>query len=213
MERCHTNKRNGWTRTLKISRATLGRTVVVAAGLMLAACTSIGERTQISVGYYTVKGETFSELDRQIALHGPNVAGVGKALAATSIRMIPDVRFALSRGECRITRARINVKARVTLPRHANIKRAERELQKAWNSLEEYARLHETVHVAIADKYALRAENRILRLKPQENCTIMRTKIMEISSEIFKQHDLEQLKFDADEQQRIGKLLAKQTSS
>lgn len=187
--------------------------MVVAAGLMLAACTSIGERTQISVGYYTVKGETFSELDRQISLHGPKVAGVGKALAATSIRMIPDVSFALSRGECRITRARINVKARVTLPRHANIKKVERELQRAWNSLEEYARLHETVHVAIADKYALRTENRILRLKPQENCAIMRTRILEISSEIFKQHDLEQLKFDADEQQRIGKLLAKQNSS
>jgi len=57
--------------------------LAIGSAMFLAACTSVGERTLVSVGYYTVTGETFSEVDKQIKIHGPEVTGVGKALAST----------------------------------------------------------------------------------------------------------------------------------
>ncbi len=108
--------------------------------LALAACTAVGERTTVSVGYYTVSGDTFGELDQNIKLHGPNVTGVGKALASTDLRMIPDIRYERRHGMCEVSQARISVKARVTLPRHANERKLKKELASAWNNLEECAR-------------------------------------------------------------------------
>ncbi len=185
----------------------------LAVIIPLGGCTSVGERTQLSVGYYTIEGQTFSQLDRQISLHGPNVTGVGRALAATNILMVPDIRFSLTDGKCVVTHARINVKAKVTLPRHANIAQTERKLRAAWNNLQEYARLHEAIHVAIADKYALKVEQSIKAVKPREDCKSMRAKVLEVSKKIMAEHEKEQLKFDKDEQVRIQNLVDNPNSS
>ena len=189
---------------------TFGRWLVFCAIVAFGGCTAVGERTQLSVGYYTVEGQTFSQLDRQISLHGPNVSGVGRALAATNILMVPDVRFSRANKTCVVTHARINVKAKVTLPRHANIERTEQKLRAAWNNLEEYARLHEAIHVAIADKYALKVEKAIRAIKPRKDCKTMRAKVLEVSTKILADHEREQLRFDKDEQVRIQKLVDNQ---
>ncbi|MEM7069670.1 MAG: DUF922 domain-containing protein [Pseudomonadota bacterium] len=181
--------------------------------LILASCTSVGERTVVSVGYYTVTGETFGELDKNIRLHGPNVTGVGKALASTDLRMVPNIKFARKGGGCVVSEARINVKARVTLPRHANENRLKKDLAKAWNNLQEYARVHEAVHLAIADRFALIMEDEISNLKPQRTCTEMRTDVQSAFTKLFQEHHAEQLKFDADEKTRIQKLIAESRNS
>lgn len=181
--------------------------------LALAACTSIGERTVVSVGYYTVSGETFSEVDRQIKIHGPVVMGVGKALASTDLRMLPNVKYKLANGACQVSNARINVKARVTLPRHSNVNRLKSELAQAWNSLEEYARVHEAVHLAIADRYAIIMETAINKLKPQPDCVEMRDKVQSTFETLFEEHHREQLQFDADEKARIQSLVKQRQAS
>jgi len=178
----------------------------LASAVLLASCNSIGERTVFSVGYYTVTGDTFEEVDNQIELHGPNVAGVGKALASTDLQMQPIISYAAFSGGCRVESARVNVKARVTLPRHANLKRVRREVAKAWSSLAEYARAHEAVHLAIADNYALKMENRIQSLGPQNDCSKMRNTVSEAFNVLFAEHHKEQLQFDEDEKQRIQNL-------
>ncbi len=195
------------------SEAIVRRLGVICGFALLAACTSVGQRTQLSVGYYIVEGQTFSQLDRQILLHGPNVDGVGKALAATNIRMVPDIHFAELGDQCVVKKARINVKAKVTLPRHGNLRSARSELRKAWNNLKRYAELHEAVHVAIADKFALKVEKAIQILEPQNNCDAMRSKVLEISKQIMLEHEEAQQKFDDDEQIRIKKLITKQENS
>ncbi|MEM7214203.1 MAG: DUF922 domain-containing protein [Pseudomonadota bacterium] len=187
-------------------------TIALLATAFLAACTAVGERTVVSVGYYTVSGATFHELDKDIKLHGPNVTGVGKALASTDLRMLPDIRYATSAGKCEVTKARINVKARVTLPRHSNESKLKADLAQAWNNLEEYARVHEAVHLAIADRYALIMEEAITALRPRENCSSMREDVQAAFSKLFEQHHAEQLQFDADEKVRIRKLTAQARS-
>jgi len=180
---------------------------------LLVACTSVGERTVVSVGYYTVTGDTFNEVDQQIKIHGPEVTGVGKALASTDLRMLPQIKYELVNGACRVSNARINVKARVTLPRHSNVNSLKSELAQAWNSLEEYARVHEAVHLAIADRYAVEMEEAINRLQPQSDCVEMRERVQQTFSRLFEEHHREQLQFDADEKARIRGLVAQRNAS
>ncbi|PCI05380.1 MAG: hypothetical protein COB78_01890 [Hyphomicrobiales bacterium] len=177
----------------------------------LASCTSVGERTLLSVGYYDIKGSSFSELDQQILLHGPTVKGVGKALAATRIKMVPDIRFAQKGGKCFLTKTRVNVKARVTLPRLANQRRLKKGLRRAWRNLEEYARLHEAVHVAIADHHALEIEKALAAMPPADNCETLKTNARILAAKLLEKHELDQLKFDATEKKRIKSLTVERT--
>ena len=151
-----------------------GLIAAAIAAITVAACSPVGERTSLSVGYYSLSGRSFSELDRQINIHGPRVGGYGKALAATSVRMVPEFRFAEANGQCRVESAHVKVQAHVTLPRLANGANLRSELSKAWTDLEEYARQHEAVHVSIADRHALNAERVLAGLPPERDCQAMR---------------------------------------
>lgn len=180
----------------------------LAAAALLVACTSVGERTQLSVGYYSIRGNSFAELDQQIALHGPTVSGVGRALAATNVRMLPDFRFASDGGACRVSHARVSVKAHVTLPRLDSQQKLRQELSRAWTNLEQYARLHEAVHVAIADGYAVKAEEQVMAQQPQPDCSTLRDNTVVLFRRLMADHERDQLRFDEQEQRRIAALVA-----
>lgn len=185
----------------------VSRLAIFLLALLAAACTPVGERTQLSVGYYSIYGKTFTELDQQIALHGPMVSGVGKALAATNVRMMPEFEFAIKEGQCEVKRAHVAVNAHVTLPRLANPEQLKRSLSKAWNNLEQYARLHESVHVAIADSYALRAEQLVMSLPPERSCDTLRANASLVFRKLMTEHEHEQIQFDDDEKERISRLI------
>ena len=185
------------------------RQIAILATVLVAACTSVGERTQLSVAYYSISGESFAELDQQIALHGPTVSGVGKALAATNIRMVPDFRFAMRGGQCEVDSTHVSVKAHVTLPRLASQKRLRQELSKAWDNLEQYARLHESVHVSIADGYAVRAESEIAALPAEPTCEALRDNAAILFRELMAEHERDQLRFDLEERVRIAAIMRK----
>lgn len=177
--------------------------------IVLSSCTSVGERTQLSVGYYNVRGDNFEQLDQQIALHGPEIEGVGKALAATRIRMLPDVRYKSMGDGCSISKAKVNVQAKVTLPRLAQARRANAELKRAWSNLEEYARVHEAVHVAIADRHAIMIEKALIDLPPQPTCRQLQDLARRTAGKMLTDHEAEQLNFDAEEKRRIDAIVKK----
>ncbi len=180
-------------------------TLATIAMITLAGCTNTSQRTNVNVGYYNVKGTSFEQLDRQIALHGPNVKGVGKAVASTSVRMMPDIRFKTVGDECRVSYSRINVKADVILPRLSDRNKAAKDLRPAFSNIERYAKLHEAVHVKIADRYATKAEKAIANLKSEKNCAILQAKAVSTFETIMKEHRAKQLQFDADEQKRFAR--------
>jgi len=177
--------------------------------LVFTGCTQVGERTELSVGYYDISGNSFKELDQQISLHGPRVEGVGKALAATRIRMVPVIRFRKKNGLCMVSHARVKVKARVTLPRLSSSRKLRQELELAWQNLEKYARIHEAIHVAIADQFAVRIENAVKSLPPQENCSDLEDTARQLAGFHLQLHEAEQLKFDAEEKIRIDRLISR----
>ena len=175
--------------------------------LVAAACTPVGERTQLSVGYYSIAGSTFEELDQQIALHGPSVSRSGRALAATNIRMLPEFNFVFANGACKVGSARVDVQAHVTLPRLATPERIKQGLSRTWNNLEQYARLHESVHVAIADSYALKAEKTVSALPPEKDCQTLRGNAILAFRKLMAEHEREQIQFDGDEKERIASII------
>jgi predicted secreted Zn-dependent protease len=175
----------------------------------LVSCTPIGERTQMSVAYYEISGQSFDEIDRQIAVHGPSVLGVGRALAATNVRMIPDFRFEHNGTACRPAEIRVSVQAHVTLPKLASQETLRAELSKAWDNLEQYTRLHEYVHVSIADSHALIAEEAIRALPHKPTCAEMRAAANLLFKEKMAAHQSEQLRFDLEERGRIAALVQK----
>ncbi|MCB1458013.1 MAG: DUF922 domain-containing protein [Nitratireductor sp.] len=186
-----------------------GLIAAAIAAITVAACSPVGERTSLSVGYYSLSGRSFSELDRQINIHGPRVGGYGKALAATSVRMVPEFRFAEANGQCRVESAHVKVQAHVTLPRLANGANLRSELSKAWTDLEEYARQHEAVHVSIADRHALNAERVLAGLPPERDCQAMRASAQTTWRLLLASHEREQLQFDENEKGRIAELVEK----
>jgi predicted secreted Zn-dependent protease len=181
----------------------------LCAAALLSACTTSGERTRIKVGFYDVRGESFEELDRQISLHGPRVDGVGKAIAATGIRMLPEIRTRISNGECSVASIRVRVKADVTLPRRRGATSRNADVNRAFNNLQEYAKLHEAVHVTIADRYAAEAEKRISRLPARKSCRQLYKDIGTAFAEVMDEHRRAQLEFDIQENKRIAAIAAK----
>jgi predicted secreted Zn-dependent protease len=186
-----------------------GMVAVLAWGVALSACSQWGQRTELTVGYYALEGHNFEDLDRQIALHGPTVQGVGKALAATTIRMHPDFRYRSEAGKCVVSDARIRVQAHVTLPRLAKPEELKRELAGAWDNLAEYTRLHESIHVAIADDNAIRAEKKIRAMPPEADCPSMHAAATRLFNELMIEHEAEQQRFDAEERENIRALVAR----
>ncbi len=174
--------------------------------LALSGCmsSSAGSRSEVSVGYYNVKGTSFEELDKEIALHGPVVSGVGKAIASTRVRMLPDIRYDTSAGKCRVSSAKIRVRADITLPRLTDRGRVDRKLGRAFSNIEEYARQHEAVHVQIAEDHAAMAEERILRLPAQQSCESLSAQAASVFRKVMEKHEAAQLAFDEQERRRFA---------
>lgn len=172
--------------------------------LILGGCVSTQSGSSVNVGYYNVKGTSFEELDREIALHGPRVQGVGKAIASTRVRMAPDVRYSKNGNECRVTRAKVSVIADVTLPRLSDRERVDGKLREAFSNIEEYAKLHEAVHVRIAEEHARMAEKEILAVKAHPDCKVIESRVTRAFNSVMQRHEKEQLAFDAQEKRRFA---------
>lgn len=180
----------------------LRRLAALGAVLALAACSAV-PGSGVSVDYYNVRGTTAKQIDNEIRRLGPND---GHALAVARIRMIPDVSYDRTGGRCRFDRARVGVNAAVTLPRFTDRNRTDPQLKRAIDNLDEYARFHEAVHVAIANEYADRIASALGGLPAQPSCETLDGQAAAVSRALLKQHDAAQRKFDRDEQRRLRAL-------
>ena len=179
------------------------RHLALAAFAAVAGCSAV-PGSGVSVDYYNVRGTTAPQIDGEIRRNGPNN---GHALAVARIQMIPDVAYdQRPDGTCRYRTARVGVAARITLPRFIDRGRTDRDLRRAIDNLDEYARFHEAVHVAIAEEYADRIGADIRRLPPANSCETLDAQAATISRRLLREHDAAQKKFDRDEQVRLAAL-------
>lgn len=169
--------------------------------LALAGCTT----TEVRTGYYDIRGRSADDLDRQIRKFGPDR---GHAIAQAEIRFEPvTLTLAERKGSCRFSSVRYRVLADISLPRWADSDGADPELRRAFGNLQDYARLHERMHVRIAEAAARSLERRLRAIPAQADCdTLERMAKAEIAA-MRKLHDNAQKEFDAEEQRRLTALM------
>ena len=177
---------------------------------LLAACSSTG--SSVKVDYYSIGGRSIAGIDREIKRRGPRIGGTGHAVAVARIRIQPRYATLASGGRCSTRNVKVDVNARVTLPRWRNRRQANRELAAAWDNIDRYTRLHEAVHVAIAFRYARDLEKSIAALTAP-TCARLQEDVSTLVTARLDAHDRAQRKFDTDEQRRIRAIARQQAAA
>jgi predicted secreted Zn-dependent protease len=192
--------------TLKLAAKRLALPLVLS--LAVSACTSTTQ-SKVSVDYYSISGNSTAALDQQIRDKGPRIDGGRHAVAVARIKIIPNVRYNTANGLCRVSYSKVAVNARVTLPRWRERGTATKELGEAWDNIDRYTRLHESVHVAIAFRYAKELERTLKELAPHPSCEVLKRRVSQMVASRLDEHDVTQKKFDADEQRKFALLSRK----
>lgn len=173
--------------------------------IALAGC--VNTSSAVTTEYYSVRGSTGAQIDRELRRKGPLK---GHALASAAIQFEPVSVFQEeSEGKCRFKSAKFRVKANITLPRWIDrSKSGDRDLRRAWDGLSRYAKAHEQTHVRIAETFAQQLGKAIMALPPQKTCARLDRQAKKVVNRLSKAHDRAQAKFDADEQRRLARLFA-----
>ena len=169
---------------------------------ILAGCQKITSN-RVAVDYYSISGNSTKSLDKQIRLKGPKIKGGRHAVAVARIRIIPDIKFKPVAGGCAVSRSKVNVDAKVTLPRWTGRRQASKKLGKAWDNIDRYTRMHEAVHVAIAFRFAQRMENELSGLRGLGSCELLKRRAESVVARHLEKHDSTQRQFDTDEQEKL----------
>ncbi|MGI9355571.1 MAG: DUF922 domain-containing protein [Rhizobiaceae bacterium] len=185
-----------------MTRQLLRGLAVFAVLVFIGGCQKITSN-RVAVDYYSISGNSTKSLDRQIRLKGPKIKGGRHAVAVARIRIIPDIKFKPVAGGCAVSRSRVNVDAKVTLPRWTGRRMASKKLGKAWDNIDRYTRMHEAVHVAIAFRFAQRMENELSSLRSSGNCEALKRRAETVVARHLEKHDQTQKQFDEDEQKKL----------
>ncbi len=180
--------------------------------LAVSGCSLITDRN-VTLKYYQIGGTSLKQIDSEIRKKGPRINGVQHAVAVSNIKMTPDIALTSSPKGCIVTRARIKVHTIITLPRWENRSGADQKLAQAWDNLDRYTRLHEAVHVSIAQKYATKLELSLRTMKTAKTCKETGNIARMIIRDSMQNHEREQLRFDASEKARFAKLAKRNKSS
>lgn len=158
----------------------------------------------VTTGFYDIKASTASQIDREIRLKGP---ADGHAIAATEIRFVPEVLTkAVDARGCRVGQARIRVSAKIILPRWQDRRSSEPGLNKAFDNLAAYAKIHEQVHVDIANLAARLMEDQMRAIAPQRTCESLENRVERVIRDVRSRHDKAQRAFDLAEKKRLNTL-------
>jgi len=176
---------------------------LAAAALAVAACAST--KSRITTTYYTIRGASGADLDREIAEKGPLE---GHALASAAIKFVPvAVSYDESPEGCRFREAKFRVEADVTLPRWRAQASSDPDLRIAWEFLADYAREHEEQHVAIAEKFAKKIGDDLMAIPVKPSCDALDEAAQRALKRNRRAHNREQLAFDEREQKRLAILI------
>lgn len=186
-----------------LRNAAMRRICIFVALALVSACTSTGSAVKTS--YYTVNGQTGAQIDRELRVKGP-LSGHALASAAISFEPVSVLQETTDAG-CRFQTAKFRVKADLTLPRWAGRQKSkDQNLRRAWDGLSKYAKLHEEMHVKIAEQYAKEMGVKLMALPMEKTCAKLDKVAEKAFKSMLRSHDRAQKKFDAIEQERLAAL-------
>lgn len=185
---------------------------LAAAGAAGAA--TIDERTN----YFTLRGSTLAELDRELNRKGPAAGTAGdRHPGATQVSFRGRVTYAPSGSVCRVGRTDFTLKLVKILPRWSPPRSASASTVIVWRTLAQDIYRHEEDHAKIARGYVRKMESAVRNLGPRSDCRGMEAAVNATTARYLKEHERAQLQFDAvegrDVNYRLKRLLARNIES
>lgn len=170
----------------------------LSALLLLAAATpALAASLSRSYSYFPIGGTTLAEIERQLQTRGPKLPSTGQRHpGATNMEFNTSVDYADTGSHCRIADARVSIKAKVTLPRWRDRRRAEEEVRLIWDTLDRDIKRHEESHLIIAKTHARKLEEAIKSLFREEDCDALAAKVKKETARVLAEHDAAQERFD-----------------
>jgi len=175
------------------------RLAVTALTLLCASAVTVISAPVIkkTYSYFTVRGLTGADLERELSKHGPMLSETGvRHPGATKINLGGSVDYRSSGGKCRVIDATVTLETHLTLPRWKDRNRANRETVMIWDTLSSDIKRHEERHAEIARQYARKLEKALEALYPERNCKKMEERVDATSKSIIDKHAADQERFD-----------------
>lgn len=149
-----------------------------------------------SYSYFSAGGSTLDELMQQLSAHGPKVTSTGQRhLGATRIRFNTHLGYA-DNGQCRISEAKVTVRAKIILPRWRDRAAGDRTLRIFWDTLSSDIKRHEEGHVVIAKNFARDIETALLGLPPTKGCATLTDQAEQAIERLLAKYDAASERFD-----------------
>lgn len=165
----------------------------------IALCVGLANAASVSrsYSYFRIGGATLPELQDELTSRGPTVKSTGRRHpGATEMQFVNRLDYDGGTGKCRVSKASISVKAKITLPRWTRPAGAAEDTRLIWGALAGDIKRHEESHVSIARDYARQMEDALLALSAQKTCAIAADKAQETIRRLLASHDAAQERFD-----------------
>lgn len=184
-------------------------TILLAA---IAAVPASAASVTRSYSYFSIDGNTLEEIEQQLLTRGPQINGTdARHPGAVRMEFASRLSYGEGRSSCRVTDARVTVKAKVILPRWRGRRNADSDVRLIWDTLSRDIRRHEESHLVIARNHAHELEDALKALSARRTCAEMEAGVKAATARILEKHDAAQARFDRIEtmnfEDRIKRLL------
>ncbi len=150
-----------------------------------------------STRYFAIQGKTAAELDHQLETKGPHTGPSGtRHPGATKIRFGGTMNYIKKPNSCAIGNIKVTVAITIIMPSWRDRNRANQELRLIWDTLAADIKRHEERHAEIAVQHARDLDKRLKALSPTTDCDTMAQKVSELTDEVTREHDADQMRFD-----------------
>lgn len=148
--------------------------------------------------FFTVRGSTLEELDRDLNRKGPLMSATGvRHPGSTQVKFDGRVSYRESPdGRCRVERTNLGVHLVKTLPKWSPPKSATPETRIVWKTLADDIARHEADHVKIAKLWLKKMESAIRNLGPSRDCEAMEARVDKVTASYLASHEGAQRDFD-----------------
>lgn len=180
-----------------ITCLSLALTPVFVAPVFVAQSASAETIVRKSIHHFTIGGKTAAELDHQLETKGPHTQTTGaRHPGATKIRFGGTMDYVKKSGSCKIGNTKVTLAITIIVPHWKNRNSTNSELALIWDTLSADIKRHEDRHAEIAVQHARDLDRRLKALPPASNCEVLAEKVSDLTDEVTREHDADQIRFD-----------------
>ena len=173
------------------------RPLTILVLLMAASQTAGAADIRQKTTYFTVRGSTLEELDRDLDRNGPMMETSGtRHPGATQVKFGGKVTYKPKDGSCRVASTALTLHLVETLPKWIRPKNASASTAIIWKTLADDISRHEAQHANIARGYVKKMESALRNLAPEPSCDAMEARVNTVSARYLAWHQAAQAQFD-----------------